>query len=430
MTYIKLKNKKIAIIGAGISGLSASYLLTKNYNVSLYEEKSDLGGHAITLKKKLISNNNKKKNFFFDIGFLVYNDKNYPNFSKLLDDILVKTKKSSMSFSVSNKCSNFEYGSTGILSLTNNFKNLFSSDFWGILFNILKFYRKSKEFLLKENNDITLEVFLNKNQFNKSLIFNHIIPMCGAIWSTPTNKVLTMPAQNVLKFLDNHGLLNLFKRPEWKTISKGSENYVKKLEKSINGKIYKNEKVMKVERRNKKVYVHSKSFSKTYDKVIFAIHADDILKLLEKPSNKEKEIFSRYSYEENVVLIHQDESLMPKNKNVWSSWNVIVNNKQDQMNKQICVTYWINKLQNFKTKYPVLVTLNPPKKIELIKEKILKKLKLKHPLLEKEHFLLSEKVKKLQGENMTYYTGAWLGNGFHEDGLNSSINIAKLFQHD
>ena len=221
-----------------------------------------------------------------------------------------------MSFSVSNKCSNFEYGSTGILSLTNNFKNLFSSDFCDILFNILKFYRKSKEFLLKENSDITLEVFLNKNQFNKSLIFNHIIPMCGAIWSTSTNNVLTMPAKNVLKFLDNHGLLNLFKRPEWKTISNGSENYVRKLEKSINGAIYKNEKVMKVERRNKKIYVHSKSFSKTYDKVIFAIHAGDILKLLEKPSNREKEIFSKYSYEENVVLIHQDESLMPKNKNV------------------------------------------------------------------------------------------------------------------
>ena len=430
MTYIKLKNKKIAIIGGGISGLSASYLLTKNYNISLYEEKSDLGGHAITLQKKLAVNNSEKKNFFFDIGFLVYNDKNYPNFSKLLDDILVKTKKSNMSFSVSNKFSNFEYGSTGILSLTDNFKNLFSLDFCGILFNILKFYRKSKEFLLKENNDITLEEFLNKNQFNKSLIFNHIIPMCGAIWSTSTNKVLTMPAKNVLKFLYNHGLLNLFRRPEWKTISKGSENYIRKLEKSINGTIYKSEKVMKVERRNKKVYVHSKSFSKTYDKVIFAIHADDILKLLGKPSNREKEIFSKYSFEENVVLIHQDESLMPKNKNVWSSWNVIVNNQQDQINKEICVTYWINKLQNFHTKYPVLVTLNPPKKLEIKNEKILKKLKLKHPLLEKEHFLLSEKVKKLQGKNMTYYTGAWLGYGFHEDGLNSSINISKLLQND
>jgi len=426
MTHFKLKNEKIAIIGGGISGISAAYFLSKDYNISLYEKEGDLGGHAITLGKELEINNKKTKKIFFDIGFLVYNTKNYPHFSKLLNDISVKTEKSNMSFSVNNNYSKFEYGSTGILSITNNFKNLFSSQFWSILFDILKFYKQSKKFLLNENQEISLGDFLNSNHFNESLIHNHIIPMCGAIWSTSTKQVLNMPAKYILNFLDNHGLLNLFKRPEWRTISYGSKNYVRKLEKNIKGLIYKNEKVVKVKRRNNKVYVLSENFTKAYDKIIFAVHADDILKILDKPTDSEKKLFSKYTYEDNLVFVHQDTALMPKNKNVWSSWNVIINNKKSSSNQAICVTYWINNLQNFTTKNPVLVTLNPPKKLNIDKKKLLKKLKLKHPLLKEKHFSLSKEVKKLQGHNMTFYTGAWLGYGFHEDGLKSSINIRNL----
>ena len=217
MTYIKLKNEKIAIIGGGISGLSAAYFLADRYDVSLYEKNSNLGGHAITLQKKLYCNN-KISNILFDIGFLVYNKKNYPNFTSLLDDILIKTEKSNMSFSVSNKNSKFEYGSTGLLSITNNFKNIFSFDFYSILFDIFRFYRLSKKFLEKENQGISLGEFLSHNKFNKSLVLNHIIPMCAAIWSTSSQKIHNMPARNILKFLDNHGLLSLFKKPEWRTI--------------------------------------------------------------------------------------------------------------------------------------------------------------------------------------------------------------------
>ena len=225
-------------------------------------------------------------------------------------------------------------------------------------------------------------------------------------------------------------MLSLFKKPEWRTISGGSINYINELEKRIKGKIFKNEEVIKVKRSNNKVHVHSKSFTKKYDKIIFAVHANDILKLLNNPSKKEKEIFSKYKYEENLIFVHQDESLMPRNKNVWSSWNVIINDRTSKLYSRICVTYWINKLQNFYSKYPVLVTLNPPSKLTINKKRILKKLKLKHPLLEKEHFLLSEKVNKLQGHNMTYFTGAWLGYGFHEDGLNASINVKNFLSDE
>ena len=429
MTKIKLKNKKVAIIGGGVSGICAAHFLAENYNISLYEKETSLGGHAITLKKKLAINNTVTRNIFFDIGFLVYNDRNYPNFSKLIDDILVKTEKSNMSFSVSNSYSGFEYGSTGLLALTNNLKNLFFSDFYNMLLNISRYYKVSKEFLKKENENISLGEFLKIYKFNKNLINIHIIPMCAAIWSTSSEKVLNMPAKYILKFLDNHGLLSFFNRPQWKTISNGSKNYINKLEKITKAIFFKKEQVIKVERKNNRVHIHSRNFSKSYDYVIFAVHADDILKLLDKPSSEEKEIFSRYNYEENDIYVHYDKKLMPYNKNVWSSWNVIISNNKEDYSNKICVTYWINKLQNFNSKYPILVTLNPPAEFKINKNKILKKIKLKHPLLEKNHLSLSEKVEKIQGNNMTYYTGAWLGYGFHEDGINSSKNIYKLISN-
>ena len=233
MTYIKSKKIKIAIIGGGISGLSAAYFLSKKYDISLYETKNYLGGHAITLKQTLLNHKNKPKVFYFDIGFLVYNEKNYPNFKKLLEELNVKTEKSSMSFSVSSRELNYEYGSTGILSITNNLKNIFYKKFWVMIFDIIKFYKLSKKFLNnKKIQDLTLEKYLKKNKFSEIFINTHIIPMCGAIWSTSFKEVLNMPTRYILKFLDNHGLLNIYKRPKWLTISNGSRNYVKNIEKN------------------------------------------------------------------------------------------------------------------------------------------------------------------------------------------------------
>ena len=430
MTQIESKRKKIAIIGGGISGLSVAYLLKEDFNVSLYEKENNLGGHAITIHENLELKNNSIKKIFFDIGFLVYNEKNYPNFTKLINQIGVDTEKSNMSFSVSIDDHTFEYGSTGLLSITNNFRNLFLKEFWKMLFGIFQFYKKSKAFLKGNNQKITLEVFLNENKFNKPVIDKHILPMCGAIWSASKRKVLLMPAYYILTFLDNHGLLSFFKRPAWKTISNGSRNYVKKLEEKIEGDIFKNQKVTKIIRKNDKVNVKSKSLTKIYDNVIFAIHADDILNILADPSVEEKKLLSQFSFEKNLIYVHQDKSLMPKNKNVWSSWNVVTQKNKTKKNDRICVTYWINLLQNFTTKLPVLVTLNPTRKVEIKKNRILKKLYLKHPILNKNHFMVSNKLKEIQGERMTYFAGAWTGYGFHEDGLKSSIMISKLLYNN
>ena len=426
--FYKEKQKKIkfAIIGAGVSGLTAAMLLSKKHKVTLYEANNYLGGHALTLNKKILVNNNFK-NLSFDIGFLVYNNKNYPFFSKLLKILKIKSIESSMSFSVSNKINNFEYGSNGILSSTDNFKNVFKIKFWVLLREIKRFYKVSNNILNCNENifDKSVSSFLIKYKFNKIFINEHFLPMCGAIWSIPFNKVLKMPIHTILIFFQNHGLLSFFGKPQWKTILGGSKNYVDALSKKINGDIYINEKVIDVRKKKNSVIIKSKNFTKKFDKVIFATHADDTLKLINNPSYLEKKILSLCKYESNHILVHQDIKLMPNNQKSWSSWNVLSN---DSLNKKnICVTYWINKLQNIKSDKPILVTLNANKNNLPSSKYILKEIIFRHPILNENYTRAKIKIDDIQGIEGIYFAGAWLGYGFHEDGVESALQIAKKY---
>ena len=418
----------IAIVGAGVSGLTTAMLLSENYNITLYEINNYLGGHAKTLEKKLIQEK-KTNNISFDIGFLVYNNKNYPLFSNLLKLLKVKTVKSNMSFSVSNKKKNFEYASNSIMGLTDNLKNIFRLDFWVMLKDIKLFYKSSKKILTSEklikNND-TVKSFLDDNNFSTMFINEHFLPMCGAIWSISFTKVLNMPIKTILIFFNNHGLLSFFGKPKWRTIDGGSKNYVNKMKKNIKGKVYLKERVIKVKRYKNSVLIISKNYKKRFDKIIFATHPDDTFKLINKPDKVEKKILSNYKYESNTIYVHQDKSLMPKNKNVWSSWNVISYGSNN--NKNICVTYWINKLQNIKTLLPILVTLNANANNLPNKNRILKKFYFRHPIFNKSSYNATSKINLIQGKNNTYYVGAWLGYGFHEDGVKSAYNLMEYFK--
>ena len=426
--FYKEKKKKIkfAVVGAGISGLTVAMLLSKKHEVTLYEANSYLGGHALTLNEKILVNNNIK-NLFFDVGFLVYNDKNYPFFSKLLKILRVKSIKSDMSFSVSNKTNNFEYGSNGILSSTNNFKNIFKIKFWVLLKEIKRFYKVSNNILGCDKNNFNKSVssFLIKYKFNKIFINDHFLPMCGAIWSIPFNKVLKMPMHTILIFFQNHGLLSFFGKPQWKTILGGSKNYVNALSKKIKGDIYFNEKVIDVRRKKNSVIVKSNNFIKKFDKVIFATHADDTLKLIKNPSYLEKKILSLCKYESNHILVHQDIKFMPNNNKSWSSWNVL--NNDNLNNQNICVTYWINKLQNIKSDRPILVTLNADKNNLPSSKYVIKKMIFRHPILNENYTKARKRIEDIQGIKDIYYAGAWLGYGFHEDGVKSAIQIAKKY---
>ena len=420
----KHKNMHIAVIGAGVSGLTIAMHLSKKHRVTLYEANNYLGGHALTLNEKILLNN-KLTDINFDVGFLVYNNKNYPLFSELLNLLKVKSIDSSMSFSVANKANNFEYGSTGILSLTNNLKNIFKIRFWLLLKEINRFYKITNNILNSKNIDFnkTVNIFLQEHKFKDIFIIEHFLPMCAAIWSVPFKKVLKMPIKTILVFFKNHGLLSFFGKPQWKTILNGSKNYVNAITKTINGNIYINEKVVKVVRKKNNIIIKSQNMTKEFNKVIFATHADDTLKLIESPSRLEKAILTKCKYETNQIIIHQDCKLMPKNKKVWSSWNVL-NHKQNN-NNNICVTYWINKLQSIKSDKPILVTLNPQINRLPSKQEIIRKLSFRHPVLDKNYLKAQNEINSIQGKNNTYFTGAWLGYGFHEDGVKSSSIIAK-----
>ena len=422
----KDKNMNLAVIGAGISGLTIAMHLSKKHRVTLYETNNYLGGHALTLNEKILVNN-KLTDVNFDVGFLVYNNKNYPLFTELLDLLKVKSIDSSMSFSVANEASNFEYGSTGVLSLTNNFKNIFKKRFWILLKEINRFYIITNNVLTAKNIDFdkTVNIFLQEHKFNDVFIIDHFLPMCASIWSVPFKKVLKMPIKTILQFFKNHGLLSFFGKPQWKTILNGSKNYVNAIKKIINGKIYLNEKVVKVVRKKNNIIIKSQNLTKEFDKVIFATHADDTIKLIDNPTNLEKTILTKCKYETNHILIHQDDKLMPKNKNVWSSWNVLKHKYKD--NNSICVTYWINKLQNIKSDKPILVTLNPEINRLPSKKDTIRKLTFRHPVLDKNYLKAQNDINSIQGKKNTYYTGAWLGYGFHEDGVKSAFMIAKRF---
>lgn len=422
-------DEAVAIIGSGVSGLTTAFLLSKNHRVDLYEKNKYLGGHACTLKSKFKQINGNSSNFYYDIGFLVYNESNYPYFSRLLKLLNVRSEYSDMSFGVSDRFSSFEYGSRGLLAFTDNFKNLFLKNFWKMIIDILRFNSISRNIILKNNcNSTTVLNFLSKNNFSKTFVFKYFIPMCSAIWSTPEKNVLKMPILSILLFLNNHGLLNLINRPKWRTITNGSHNYVKKIIKNINGSVYKNKKVVKVTRFKRFCLVEGNNFKKKYQKVVFANHSDDILKILRNPSKKEKNFFSRSSYTSNSIYVHKDIRLMPNNKKAWSSWNVLLNNETESA--LTSVTYWINRLQNINIKENIFVTLNPSRQSLPEKNKVIKILNMKHPVIKKNTRTTEIKLNSLQGKDKIYYAGAWSGYGFHEDGVKSAINVAKLFGID
>lgn len=421
-------NSSIAVVGSGISGLSAAWLLSKKYNVTLYETNDYLGGHARTLEYNI-----KKKNNLinYDAGFIVYNEKNYPNFTKLLNYFNVQTINSNMSFSVSYNEDNFEYGTRSILSLSNGTKNIFSKKIWHILYDLKKFYRESRTILNSNTSDhLNVEEFLNKQKYSKVFIFCHLMPMASAIWSMPINEIFTMPIKSLLLFLNNHGLLQFKDRPQWRTIYNGSKSYIKKIEESTNAKILKNEVALSITRKDKKVTVKSSNYTKNYDNVVLAIHSDKIINILKTPTNNEKLLLNKARYQSNDIYIHNDRKLMPKNEKVWSSWNIkfpSIEFNNDYRKQKPLVTYWMNLLQNIDKKYPIFVSLNPKNQNFPNEKNHIKNFKFRHPVMDFANLSLKNSIENIQGKDRIWYCGAWLGYGFHEDGLTSGIKIATKF---
>ena len=343
---------KIAVVGSGISGLSAAYYLSKKHHVDLFEKEDHFGGHSHTIDLNFGS-----KKISVDIGFIVFNFETYPNLINFFKENKVDIEKSDMSFSVSVENTNFEYCGKGLNGIFSNKSNLLNLKFLRMFFDIIKFYKKCDE-IKNFNENITLGEYLIKNKKSKEFIDYHLIPMVSAIWSMPPYEANKMPLKFFLKFFQNHGLFKFKNRPQWYTVTNRSRAYVQKIITQISGEYFKNYTIKKIVSKNSGVdlYYGGENEFFNYNKVILATHADDALSIIENPSVDEKKILSNFSYKENFAYIHTDEKVMPKNKNAWSSWNSLMNKNNVAKNS---ITYWLNLLQNLKCEENIFLTLNP-----------------------------------------------------------------------
>ncbi|MGB5792668.1 NAD(P)/FAD-dependent oxidoreductase, partial [Poseidonibacter sp.] len=356
------KKYKIAVLGAGISGLSAAYLLSKKHDVDLYEKDNRLGGHARTTQ---VTENNKT--FGVDTGFLVFNHETYPLLTKLFRQLDVKIENSDMSFAFWDQRNNIAYNGESLKGMYFQKKNIFSYSHNKMIFDILKFNKKANSDIETNSSDLDLTLGEYLKDYSSYFKNRYIIPMGSSIWSTPSDKMNDFPARTFLQFFKNHGLLGVDTQHQWLTVSNGSINYVNKISKKISGKIIKNSDVISVKREDEKVIlVHEDNSESIYDKVIFAMHAPDALKLLDEPSVDELRVLGAFEYKQNNAVLHNDTKVLYPNKNVYAAWNYKTNGKEEN----VTLSYWINRLQNLNTKKEYFVSLNETQNVDEVIEKI------------------------------------------------------------
>ena len=408
--------KKIAIIGSGISGLASAYLLKDKYEVSLYEKNNYHGGHARTLEID---------NTPVDTGFIVFNYETYYHLTRFFKHLDVPIAKSNMSFGVSIKNGKFEYGSSGFKSLIAQKSNLLKPSFYKMIKDILKFNKVSKQHLKDKTLDehTSLAEYLDALKVGKWFKEYYLLAMGACIWSTPLQKMYEFPALSFIRFFDNHGLLTTAGPIQWYTVQGGSKSYVDKTVKELkaDGVAFK-PAVAKVTRADNVTITDINGDAKEYDKVIFACHSDEVLKLLDEPTTDEKGLIGAIKYQPNSVILHTDESIMPKRKKAWSSWNYLSKDTDDNR-KVVSLSYWMNNLQPLDTKTDYFVTVNPDTKPQ--SSKIINEHDFSHPVFDKQAIQAQAEIEQIQGQNNTYFCGAYLRYGFHEDGILSAVNVAE-----
>ncbi len=410
---------RIAIIGAGIAGLSAAWVLHQKYPITIYEKNSYVGGHSNTIS---VWDNNE--NIPVDTGFIVYNELNYPKLTKLFDYLGVETQESDMSFGFSDRKNNFEYGGRNLNSLFAQRSNFIRPKHWNMISDILRFYREAPIDLSNGNTDnVSIGDYLHNMNYGSEFIYRHILPMGAAIWSAAISRIASYPAQVFIKFFLNHGLLSVRNRPQWRTVKGGSHNYVKLLTKSFSRQVRFSE-VAGVRRKKQKIDVFDQDGNtETFTHVIFATHADITLSLLTDADDSERKAFTPWHYSKNLVALHTDSTLMPRKIRTWSSWNFIGSYGSNDTDN-LCVTYWMNRLQRFTATKQIFITLNPTSAIN--RSRMLGEYKYDHPIFDALALKTQPDIRKIQGHNNTWYCGSYLGHGFHEDALNSGLAVAEL----
>ncbi|MEM6811131.1 MAG: FAD-dependent oxidoreductase [Pseudomonadota bacterium] len=405
---------KIAIIGAGISGLGAAYLLCPNHDVTIYEKNDYLGGHSRTID---VQTGNRKTPV--DTGFIVFNNWNYPNLLGLFKELDVPYEKSDMSFGVSIDNGWLEYSSSAMFAQKSN---LLRPKFYGMLANILRFNKEAQAYI-EGDPTITLQECLYRLNMGEWFRRYYLLAMGAAIWSCPTSTIMNFPAKTFLRFFKNHGLLSVNNRPQWYTVSGGSREYVSRLKDTLQDQIHVNCAAQKVVRQGgKQAVFDERGESQLFDHVILACHADEALSMIENPTEQEQSVLGAFDYQDNDIIVHSDESFMPHEKKCWASWVYLSETKEDEK-PVVSLSYWMNNLQNLDPDYPLFVTLNSGRRPK--EETIINEHSFSHPIFDEKAIEAQEKIGTIQGQNGLWFCGAYQRYGFHEDGLWSAVNVAK-----
>ena len=386
------QTKKIAVIGGGISGNTAAYYLSKQHKVTLFESASRLGGHTDT--HEIVTN---EEIHHIDTGFIVFNYKNYPNFTNLINELGVKSKPSNMSFSVQNLNSGLEYNATSLDKLFCQRTNLVKPGFYRMLLDLIRFYKQAPA-LLESHNDITLGQYLEQNGYSEVFINDHLIPMACALWSGPAQSIRDFPAHYFVSFMYNHSMMNLLERPEWRVIEGGSQSYVKAIKEQLHlnqAEIFTNSDIKAVSRSHDGVFVINNDKEYQFDAVFIATHSDQALSVLADASNSEKQILESIPYQKNHILLHTDESIMPKNPKAWASWNVRVST---ELNERCTVNYHMNQLQSLNTETNFIVSLNNNDSID--PAKVLVERVYEHPVYTNDTINAQNRWREINGSSL------------------------------
>lgn len=409
--------KRIAVIGAGISGLSAAWLLGQRHDVVLYERDSRLGGHSNTVMVE-----DAAGAVPVDTGFIVFNEATYPNLTALFAHLGVATKASDMSFAVSRDDGRLEYSGASLAGLFAQKRNLANPRFWSMLRDLVRFYRSAAADLPALSACHTLGDYLVQRRYGDAFRDDHLLPMAGAIWSAPCSAILGYPASAFIRFFHNHGLLSLGDRPQWRTVSGGSIAYVQALAAAFSGTIRLGAELQSVRRDDGHVVVHDRwRGPDRFDDVVIATHADQALALLADPSDEEQALLGSFRYARNEAVLHTDTGVMPRRRAVWSSWNY-ADHAADETT--VSVTYWMNRLQAIDSGSPLLVTLNP--RMPLREDLVLSRQTYEHPVFDSAALDAQRRLWTLQGRGGVWFCGAHFGAGFHEDGLQSGLAVAEI----
>ena len=419
---------KIAIVGSGISGLAAARRLQPHAHVTLYEAADYFGGHTHTVDITLPTAHGEQT-WGVDTGFLVFNERTYPGLIAMLAELDVATSPSDMSFSVQVPGARghraLEWSGTNLFTVFAQKRNLASPRFLGMLADLLRFNRVCTALAVAGRDSElqeSLASFLDRQGFGQAFRDWYFLPMLGCIWSCPTDQMLQFPVATMIRFCHNHGLLQVSDRPQWHTVTGGARHYVEKIIAGLADARLRTP-VMRIERDSAGVTVHTAQASERFDHVVLATHSDQSLALLGQPSRVEDEVLSAIRYQPNQAVLHTDTSVLPKRRAAWAAWNYERASEQLQESSRVCLHYLLNQLQPMPFKQAVVESLNPVRPID--PAKILASFEYSHPVFDLSAIQAQRRVRELQGQQHTWYCGAWTGYGFHEDGLQSGLGAAE-----